>query len=322
MDNHKPSNRLAFSFGVVLLVLLMASPTWAEVICGATIGPSEVVTLTKDLSCFGFFPALRVEGGSILNLGGHSISCDILTNDGIYLMGGGSIIRNGIIESCRTAIRDIGREGGNLIEKVTARNNTGPVISIFSDNNELRQNVVKDVVSFSGYSIRGDHNTLRENLAEGGGLTAFIIFGDDNILRKNRAISTRSEDGFRVGGNRTQVIENFAKDNGNQDTDGGFRIVGSHIQLLNNRAVNNFGSGFRLLLGSFNTLLGNRSKENGDAGIKVEQGSINNQIVGNTAKRNTGTDLVDENINCDNNEWVGNRFRTSQTNPPDAGCIQ
>ena len=90
--------------------------------------------------------------------------------------------------------------------------------------------------------------------------------------------------------------------------------------MLNNTAIDN-DDGFVLGVGSGYQVLGNTAKKNG-IGIRAIQGAINSQIVGNTAKRNTEYDLEDGNPNCDNNEWVGNRFRTSRTNPPDAGCIQ
>ena len=49
MNNHQPLFRPGFIFSLMLMVMFAASPTWAEVTCGSTIGPSEVVRLDQDL---------------------------------------------------------------------------------------------------------------------------------------------------------------------------------------------------------------------------------------------------------------------------------
>ena len=103
------------------------------------------------------------------------------------------------------------------------------------------------------------------------------------------------------------------------------------VELLGNRAVNNVLNGILLegsnnlvknnvvsdnlngikLYGSGqnNIVKGNRARGNQEAGILVGIGSTDSKIKENEARGN-GTDLVDENGDCDENTWRYNRFVT------------
>ena len=48
--------------GFIVYFLFLASPTWAEVMCGQQIGPDEEVTLTQDLECGSVPTALTLVG--------------------------------------------------------------------------------------------------------------------------------------------------------------------------------------------------------------------------------------------------------------------
>ena len=312
---------------VILFIMVFASPSWAEVTCGATIGPSEVVTLTEDLICPGGnfeTPALIVEAASILNLGGHMLDCENAFKDGIRMNGGGSIVQNGTVSRCRIAGVRVGGDGGHLVTNVTATmTQFGFVIS--SQKNELKNNRSTNN-SALGYILdsEANHNTLKENLARGNGRDGFFTNpgASDNTFTKNQSISN-TQRGFFIQGNRNYLTNNLAKDNdegpNDEDSeDNGFEISGNGNQVLSNTSIRNGNDGFQFLNGSGNTVLGNTAKKNGRNGIRLRNSAINSQVVGNTARRNDEADLVDVNLNCDNNEWIGNRFGTADP----ADCIQ
>lgn len=52
-------------------------------------------------------------------------------------------------------------------------------------------------------------------------------------------------------------------------------------------------------------------------GIGIDKGNHNNQMISNNASAATQSDLVDENRNCDSNQWVLNRFDTASS----SSCI-
>ena len=297
---------------VFLFILLFASPTWAELTCGATIGPSEVVTLTEDLVCSpgGGPPALTVESSSILNLGGHTVNCGNRFRVGIQMNGGGSILQHGTLTACTAGVV-VGDDGGHTVTNVTVRNSRFG-FTVESNANELSYNT-STTNSVTGYLVIGQGNTFKENLASNNENFGFDQpVANDNTYTKNRAIDTTNADGFRLIGNRTLVSQNLAKGN---DNSFGFLLQGNAVQVLQNKAIDNL-LGIGLDVGSGYQALGNTAKKN-LVGIALNTGAINSQIVGNTAVRNTDTDLADLNDDCDNNEWVGNRFRTADP----AECI-
>jgi parallel beta-helix repeat protein len=55
----------------------------------------------------------------------------------------------------------------------------------------------------------------------------------------------------------------------------------------------------------------NQTLSNGFIGIQLVTGSTSNHVNGNTALGNGVNDLEDDNPNCDNNKWNGNRFNTA-----------
>ena len=122
MGIHFLRSRLGFILNVLLFLLVLATPSWAELKCGDTIGPGAVATLTKDLECLGPEPGLTLEGGSILNLGGHRIFCDGRDINGVEIRGGGSILQNGLILECLSGVV-VGGSGGHIVTKVTAAEN-------------------------------------------------------------------------------------------------------------------------------------------------------------------------------------------------------
>ncbi len=56
--------------------------------------------------------------------------------------------------------------------------------------------------------------------------------------------------------------------------------------------------------------------QNGGAGIVIDLGDSHNAIADSTGESNTDDDAVDENKDCDHNDWTGNNFTKSS-----ATCI-
>jgi hypothetical protein len=99
-------------------------------------------------------------------------------------------------------------------------------------------------------------------------------------------------------------------------------LEGNDIKVLWNRAIaNTIGNGFVLKSGLRFTVLMNTAKKN-LFGIQATLSAQDSTLLSNVALDNELFDLRDVNDNCDKNTWKVNWFRTSQTNPPDAGCIR
>jgi parallel beta-helix repeat protein len=88
-------------------------------------------------------------------------------------------------------------------------------------------------------------------------------------------------------GQDNTLINNRARGNGASDNEAGIRIQGDGNKLRRNAFIKNAGGG-----------------------ILVREGAESNAIIHNVALGNDGTDLVDENLNCDGNDWSRNKFRT------------
>ena len=176
---------------VLLFIVVLASPSWAELTCGAVIGPSEVVTLTEDLVCPPGTgpPALTVESSSILNLGGHTVNCGNRFRVGIQMNGGGSIAQDGTVTNCSGGVIVLG-DGGHAVTKITATGNVSG-FRVGSDGNEIRSNTAKENVT--GFFVPGgNRNTFKANLARDNSTFGFFMSsgnpGNENTFTKNRAI--------------------------------------------------------------------------------------------------------------------------------------
>ena len=310
---------VGFMLSVAFLLLLTASPSWAELNCGATIFPGEEVTLNKDLNCDGESPALTVIGPkAVLNLGGHTVNCDDPLNaTGIQLEDLGAILQFGTVTNCRFAV-DVAGTGHHLVTKVTATNSNGG-FRVFSDENVLSYNRSKN--NGRGYTVptTGTRNTLKANLAENNNGLGFSIGinTDSNILTKNLAIGSNNSPGFQIAGNRHKVSQNLSANNTGPGGNG-FNFLGDDMKVLSNKAISNAGSGFFFQSGSGHFVLGNIALKNQVHGIEFDSGAINSKIRVNIAKRNEGVDLFDDNFpDCDNNSWKFNFF-TSRNQP----CIR
>jgi parallel beta-helix repeat protein len=88
--------------------------------------------------------------------------------------------------------------------------------------------------------------------------------------------------------------------------DHGIELRGVGNRVVGNLAVDATGDGISVFSND-NLIRGNGVFSNGDEGIIVVATFGNNRIVNNRALGN-GTDLTDQNLNCDDNVWVNNTF--------------
>jgi len=113
----------AVAAGLMTLGLLGASRVEA-VVCGDTVGPRSSLTLTADLAGCTTRSALIVQGPAILDLGGHTVSCNQGGGGaiGINVVGSGPVVRNGELVKCAEAVSVRGT-GGHLIKSMFASAN-------------------------------------------------------------------------------------------------------------------------------------------------------------------------------------------------------
>ena len=275
--------------GVLSLVILtgavgVGTPTasWATLQCGDHIGPNASAFLFHDLNCSGSDPALTVEGPATLLMLGHTVDCQDTGAVGIQVIGQAAIVLQGRVTGCHTGVQ-VGGKGSHLIKEMTAKQNQigFRIVGGESHGNNLTDNIAR--------------NNIGAGFGRQGGAT------HDNAFTSNKSLGNGF--GFNHRGDRNVYKYNLAKGNNGF----GFRLTGDANMFMQNEAKEN-SAGFETS-GTASTVIGNTAKKNDLAGIEV--GAVNSTILGNTALDNGSNDLIDVNVNCDNNQWVGNRFRTS-----------
>ena len=340
MNQPKHLIRGGFISALLFLILTLGAPSWAEVKCGATIGPNQKAKLTNNLECAGYNPALTLKGPrAVLTLGAHSVDCQETNATGITVLGSGATLKGGTVTRCSIGVF-VAEGRDHTITKVKALLNreAGFVLEANGSHHQLSSNIAKktgdpnEVVGV-GFSIDSSHTALEDNSAiengefgfEGLGLrntykdniakrnaAGFRLITSDALIAKNLSSANRAYGFFIRGGLRTQVSGNLAKDNGRGFPifRAGFFIQGEELQVLGNTAVRNLDPGFWFLNGTHITVQWNASLKNGTDGIRLSEEVTNNTLRGNIALGNKGKDLVDDNDQCDANDWKFNFFKT------------
>jgi parallel beta-helix repeat protein len=257
--------------------------------CGATIGPEEpgvVVFLDGDIGPCGAEtdPALTIEGPVTVNLNGFTVSCVVPDEGegtkGIEVVGVNALVLNGVVEDCEDGVvlatDDEVEWGQHILKKVTVRS-------------------TQHQVGNRGFRIRSDGNHLINNRAAGFSGVGFRVDGSDNLLVNNTA-ARNDDEGFRIEpeAQNNTLIGNRARRNGATDNEAGIDIRGDGNVVFNNLSLHNFGDGILLAVDE-----------------EKDEAAENNSIIQNLSRRNLGTDLVDDNLECDSNRWLNNRFRTA-----------
>jgi len=275
--------------------------------------------LKEDLDC-NVSPALTVLDGAYLNLKGHTLTCGPgVSPTGIQMEGQKASVTNGNIFECDRGVV-LGGYGRHFVSRINYAHSipgTNYGFHVESDHNRL---VLNSATAGDGcFEIEGDGNRLIRNLAFDGPGVGFWISpsGDNNQLIHNVAVSHYAQ-GFVVQGDANRLIKNEAVDT-LYDNGAGFEIEGERNELRLNMATDHAGDGFKVSrFATNNRLLGNTAEDNEKSGINVS--GTDNVIARNRALENGDGvqffDLNDDNLNCDNNTWRGNKFDTRN-----ADCI-
>jgi parallel beta-helix repeat protein len=294
--------RRAFAPGLcsAVAMLLTTTASVAAVECGEVL--TGVERLDEDLICT-TDPALTLSGGT-LDLGGHTVICDGII-EGIVLDGDGAQVLNGAVAGCQFAVLVEGA-GNHLVTNLTA---------------SVQDPVLDDEEGAEGLRVSSDGNRLVRNRVLLGGTNAIRINGAGNHVVGNTV--SGSERGIRIDGIENDVVDNVIAGVGegievrgasNQITrnqiagaiDQGVELRGAGNRVVANLAVDAVGDGISIFSND-NLIRGNGAFSNGDDGIIVVATFGNNRIVNNRALGN-GTDLTDQNLDCDDNVWTNNTF--------------
>jgi parallel beta-helix repeat protein len=280
-------------------MLLTTTGSVAAVECGEVL--TGVERLDEDLICT-TDPALTLSGGR-LDLGGHTVICDG-TIQGLVLDGDGAQVLNGAVTGCQFAVL-VGGVGNHLVTNLTA--------SV--------QDPMLDDEGAEGLRVSSDGNRLVRNRVLLGGTNAIRINGAGNHVVGNTV--SGSERGIRIDGIENDVADNVIAGVGegievrgasnrirrNQIAgaiDQGIELRGAGNRVDANLAVDAVGDGISIFSND-NLIRDNGAFSNGDDGIIVVETFGNNRIVNNRALGN-GTDLTDQNLDCDDNVWANNTF--------------
>ena len=206
------------------------------------------------------------------------------------------------------------------VSNCTAIDNTTTGIHISSDGNnrdaKLTNNTVGGNDSY-GMHVTTENKTINlqvtGNTSFDNGFAGIAVYASGNVkkpqISDNYAIG--NENGIYIQSSLGMVVEaellgNRAVNNGLS----GILLVEGSNNLVKNNVVSDNLNGIKLYgPGQNNKIKGNRTRGNQETGILVGSESTDSQIKENEARGN-GTDLVDENADCDENTWRYNRFVT------------
>lgn len=323
----------------VLATVGLASPAGAaHVGCGQTITQSTI--LDSDVGpCSG--TGINIGADNItLNLNGHRVFGTSGFGEGagirIFRRTGVRVTRGTVSGFDGGVVIEGG--SGNTVSYVAARDNIGRTGTLYGDgiailssrNNRLLGNQATNNGPFAGiglYSnVDNDHPRQTTGVSSGN-----VVDGNSmvaNVTTRAGVVNNAATeaDGMRLepGTSGNLVINNHFARNG---LDGVSLFNGANNNTLRNNSMDanglrtsaRRGNGINLFGGANNNLIErNRVARNSDNGISV--GSQNNRIRNNVALQNSALpplnaavptfDLRDTNLNCDNNQWVGNRFNT------------
>ena len=244
--------------------------------------------------------------------------------------------------------------GGNTVRQVLAQNNLGGSGTLYGDgiaiessvNNLITGNSARNNGGFSGIGLYSavdtDHPRNANNVSTGNVIDSNVVVGNSAPRTPTSSPSSTDNDGIRVEPNTTgnTITRNYVADSG-LDGISLFRASGNNIVRGNSVVHNGFfrttarrGDGIIVFnLADNNIIEMNVVRNNADNGIRIRPalgttpGSSNNQVRNNYAVNNAALptipstpfgsqafDLNDQNPNCDNNVWFGNRYRTAS--PP------
>jgi parallel beta-helix repeat protein len=294
------SARSAFAPGLCVAVTMLLTTTGsvAAVECGEVL--TGVERLDQDLICT-TDPALTLSGGR-LNLGGHAVICDG-TVEGIVLDGEGAQVLNGTVTGCQFGVVVEGAGNHRVIDmtlgvRVPDNEESAEGLRVSSDGNRLLRNRVL-LGGTNAIRINGAGNSVVGNTV-GGSERGIRIDGSENDITNN--VIAGVGEGIEVRGASNRITRNQIAG----AIDQGIELRGAGNRVDANLAVDAVGDGISIFSND-NLIRDNGAFSNGDDGIIVVETFGNNRIENNRALGN-GTDLTDQNLDCDDNVWANNTF--------------
>ncbi|MCA1692962.1 MAG: right-handed parallel beta-helix repeat-containing protein [Actinobacteria bacterium] len=347
--------RRALLAALPTILLVPASTTTASAAilsCGDIVTRNTV--LDQDVGPCGVGLTIGADNIT-LDLNGYEVFGTPAIGDGAgitFLGRTGATVKNGTVREFDVGVVI---EGGsaNTVQGINAVNNIsfqtiqargGDGIAILSSQNNriLRNNTVNNG-PFSGIGIYSDIDSAHPRTT-GGASTGNVV--DGNIVANNiqgrqpNNVVNNDNIGIRLepGNARNFILNNDVYGNG---LDGITLFTRSVFNVIrgNNVTRNGFyrvaarrGNGIGLQIGNAaggandNIIENNNSTNNADNGISIRAGSLRNTVRNNTAVHNAVLppasanfgptfDLLDNNVNCDFNQWRDNIYITAF--PPD-----
>jgi parallel beta-helix repeat protein len=293
------------------LALLIGSSSTLAVNCGDHLTGGSV-RIDEDIGPCTEDPALTVEGPANVNFNGFTVECEEAGTTGIVITGHNATVQNGTVLNCEDGIRVAG-DGQHQILKMTVtssqQNYGNRGFRVTSDDNRLVGNMAQSF-NGEGFRVEGEANRLVNNQALNNSGHGFRLEGNGKHQLINNRAEGNAQEGFRLDSDDNSLINNVGSNNGDE----GFRARnGAGNSVINNRAKGNGATndeaGFRIQSVE-NLLLNNTAVENVGDGILLQESAESNEVAHNTAHNNGDTDLVDENLDCDNNDWFENKYDT------------
>ena len=307
------------AMGVLVGASAFSTLSWAEVGCGATLGPGGSFVLTQNLTCPENSPGLILDGPVTLDMKGYTLDCDN-SSVGIEIIGSEATLKKGVVDDCGGEGIRVAGEGHHTIKKMKVLGGFDSTeILVDSSHNTLFGNSTRSSQGV-GFLVRGSDNYLYNNRTSGGE-SGFEIRGElgepeasRNLLKNN--VARRAFNGFVI--NIRSTANSLVSNKALKMENVGFGIIGEDNRILWNTARQGDRNGFELgdiggnFLATGTKMIGNTAIKNGMIGILVLENSTDNTMIGNTAFKNTEKDLVDGNMDppCDNNTWKFNFFKS------------
>jgi hypothetical protein len=197
----------------ITLVLLVPVAAQAQIACGATIAKGEHVALDQDLGpCDGVDAAVTIDGGS-LDLGGHTIVCADLDQDGelpmgVVLVGRRSKLSNGAVVECANGVAAAGR-GRHRVKDVTTSFNQDDGFDLLPEADRTRlTGVVAIFNGDDGIQVRSDRSRIMDATATANGRDGVDLWSSAERTKVVRVATVSNGDaGVLVEGARNDLVE-------------------------------------------------------------------------------------------------------------------
>lgn len=228
----------------------------------------------------------------------------------------------------------IGSSGQYILQ--TDLNCAAPAITVTASNVhiDLNQKTLTGNGGGIGIDVQGPVSNVHIN---GGTVTGYFIGIELNTSTKSHVngmilfansvnMKVVGGSGNRINGNMFDsstsaslvldaTSDNKVNTNKFKEYQTGIDLFDSSDNIINSNTLNgeatNAFFGITIFSGTGNTIRGNTTLNHSIHGIGVSDLSTLNTIQGNTSMFN-GTDMVDENEECDDNKWKANTFDTEQ----------